>query len=59
MRRMSLAQAFEQVSRVIGIRAEAIPLPQPEAAVDVDKLDDLILVRQILAERRVHPGKVG
>ncbi len=59
MRRMSLAQAFDQVSRVIGIRAEAIPLPQPEAAVDVDKLDDLILVRQILAERRVHPGKTS
>lgn len=59
MRRMSLNQAFDQVSRVIGIRAEAIPLPQPEAAVDVDKLDDLILVRQILAERRIRPGKTG
>ncbi len=59
MRRMSLTQAFDQVSRVIGIRAEAIPLPQPEAAVDVDKLDDLILVRQILAERRIRPGKTG
>ena len=52
MRRMTLAQAFEQVSRVLGIRVEAIPLPQPEAAVDVDKHDDLILVRRILAERR-------
>jgi len=52
MRRMSLAQAFEQVSRVLGIRAEAIPLAVAEAAVDVDKLDDLILVRKILAERR-------
>ncbi len=59
MRRLSLDQAFDQVSRVIGIRAEAIPLPQPEAAVDVDKLDDLILVRQILAERRIRPGKTG
>lgn len=52
MRRMTLAQAFEQVSRVLGLRAEAIALPQAEAAVDVDKLDDLILVRKILAERR-------
>lgn len=52
MRRLTLAQAFEQVSRVLGLRAEAIPLPQAEAAVDVDKLDDLILVRKILAERR-------
>jgi GTP:adenosylcobinamide-phosphate guanylyltransferase len=56
MRRLSLPQAFEQVSRVIGIRAEAIPLPQAEAAVDVDKLDDLILVRRILAERRGRTG---
>jgi 2-C-methyl-D-erythritol 4-phosphate cytidylyltransferase len=52
MRRLTLEMAFEQVSRVIGIRAEAIALPQAEAAVDVDKLDDLILVRRILAERR-------
>mgnify|MGYP000994548613 CR=1 FL=1 len=52
MRRLTLPQAFVQVSRVLGIRAEAIPLPQAEAAVDVDKLDDLILVRKILAERR-------
>ncbi|MBY0400014.1 MobA-like NTP transferase domain containing protein, partial [Myxococcota bacterium] len=52
MRRLTLREAFEQVSRVLGIKAEAIPLPQAEAAVDVDKQDDLILVRRILAERR-------
>lgn len=51
-RRLTLEEAFVQVSRVLGIRVEAIPLPQPEAAVDVDKLDDLVLVRKILAERR-------
>jgi len=52
MRRLTLEQAFVQVSRVLGLRAEAIPLPIAEAAVDVDKLDDLVLVRRILAERR-------
>lgn len=52
MRRMTLDQAFEQVSTVLGIRARAIALPQAEAAVDVDKLDDLILVRKILAEAK-------
>ena len=51
MRRLTLDQAFEQVSRVLGLRAEAVPMPQAEAAVDVDKLDDLVLVRRILAER--------
>lgn len=52
LRRLTLAQAFEQVSRVLGLRAEAIPLSQAEAAVDVDKRDDLVLVRRLLAERR-------
>ena len=53
LRRLTLEEAFVQVSRVIGIRVEAIALPQPEAAVDVDKLDDLVLVRKILAERSI------
>ena len=52
MRRLTLAEGFVRVSQVLGIRVEAIPLPQAEAAVDVDKLDDLLLVRKILAERR-------
>ena len=56
MRRLTLEEAFVQVSRVLGIRVEAIPLPQAEAAVDVDKLDDLVLVRKILAERRIAAG---
>ena len=52
MRRLTLEEAFVRVSRVLGIRVEAIPLPQAEAAVDVDKLDDLVLVRKILAVRK-------
>lgn len=52
MRRLSLEEGFAQVSRVLGIRVEAIALEQAEAAVDVDKLDDLLLVRRILAERQ-------
>ena len=32
-------------------RIAAIPLGRAEAAVDVDKIEDLILVRRILAER--------
>ena len=59
LRRWTLEQAFVQVSRVIGIGARAIPLPIAEAAVDVDKLDDLVLVRQILAARRASEQAVG
>lgn len=59
LRRWTLEQAFSQVSRVIGIEARAIALQEPEAAVDVDKLDDLLLVREILAERRAARGGAG
>ena len=51
LRRLDLATAMERVSRTVGIRIEAIPLPIAEAAVDVDKLEDLELVRQILDAR--------
>lgn len=59
LRRLSLQQAFERISRVLGLRAAAIALPQAEAAVDVDKLDDLVLVRRLLAERRHRPVEPG
>lgn len=51
-RRLDLESAFQRVSRVLGIQVRAIELTQAEAAVDVDKLADLLLVREILAERR-------
>src|SRR5690606_16900263 len=56
LRRLTLEQAFEKVSRTLGLRAEAIALPQAEAAVDVDKQADLVLVRRLLAERRRPAG---
>jgi GTP:adenosylcobinamide-phosphate guanylyltransferase len=51
-RRLSLDEAMQRASRVVGARVEAVRLPIAEAAVDVDKLDDLELVRTILAQRR-------
>jgi 2-C-methyl-D-erythritol 4-phosphate cytidylyltransferase len=48
-RRLTLEEAFAEVSRTLGARAVPIVLPQAEAAVDVDKLEDLELVRRILA----------
>lgn len=50
-RRLSLDTAMRRASRVLGVAVEAIPLPIAEAAVDVDKLEDLELVRTILAAR--------
>lgn len=51
LRRMDLAEAMTRASEVIGIRITAIPLRNAEAAVDVDKIEDLLLVRRILSER--------
>lgn len=50
-RRLDVDAAMERASRVVGARIAAVPLPMAEAAVDVDKLEDLVLVREILAGR--------
>jgi GTP:adenosylcobinamide-phosphate guanylyltransferase len=50
--RLDLEAAFAELSRVAGVRALPVVLPQPEAAVDVDKLSDLAQVERILAGRR-------
>src|SRR5690606_38936746 len=49
--RLDLAAAFERLSTVTGARVAPVLLPQPEAAVDVDKPEDLALVEKILASR--------
>jgi GTP:adenosylcobinamide-phosphate guanylyltransferase len=46
--RLSLPQALQRVSDKIRIRADAVILPFPEAAVDVDTPHDLDIVRQFL-----------
>lgn len=51
-RRLDLDAALLRASDVIGARVRAIRLNIAEAAVDVDKIEDLELVRKILAERR-------
>lgn len=47
--RLSLDEAMRHVATVIGCRVHAVPLPFAEAAIDVDKVDDLELVERILA----------
>ncbi len=51
-RRLDLDQAMIRASQVVGARVDAIALDIAEAAVDVDKIEDLELVRAILADRR-------
>lgn len=49
--RLSLQQATDEASRVVGVRVEAVVLDTVEAAIDVDKLADLELVERIVAGR--------
>lgn len=51
LRRLDLAEGMARASRTIGAQIKAVPLSIAEAAVDVDKIEDLELVRRILAER--------
>jgi hypothetical protein len=53
-RRFDLDNALEQISRVIGARVEAVRMPFPEAAIDVDRAADLALATRILAEREAE-----
>ncbi|MBI4256337.1 MAG: nucleotidyltransferase family protein [Candidatus Rokubacteria bacterium] len=48
--RMTLDEGLARVSGRMGLRVAAVTLPFPEAAVDVDTLDDLRLVRAIVGD---------
>jgi hypothetical protein len=54
LKRPSLEDGLERISHRIGIRAGAVLLPFPEAAVDVDTLSDLRLVESIVARELKH-----
>lgn len=49
LRRLTLAGAMARASSVIGVKVSAVEMPFAEAAVDVDKLADYELVKEILA----------
>jgi GTP:adenosylcobinamide-phosphate guanylyltransferase len=51
-RTISLNGALAKAGRRAGLNVQAVALPFAEAAIDVDKLEDLQLVERILAERR-------
>ncbi len=52
LRRLTLEAAFETLSGRLGARTRAVVVPWPEAAVDVDTLDDRALVESVFDERR-------
>jgi GTP:adenosylcobinamide-phosphate guanylyltransferase len=49
--RLDLDAALARASGRIGARVQALPLPFPEAAIDVDREADRVLVESILASR--------
>ncbi len=51
--RLTLAGALRRASHRVGADVRAVVLRQADAAVDVDKEEDLALVEQILVDRRV------
>ncbi|WP_026987497.1 nucleotidyltransferase family protein [Fodinicurvata fenggangensis] len=55
-RRLTLKDAMQALSRIAGAQAGAVILPIAEAAIDVDKPEDLDLVKSILAERANEQG---
>jgi GTP:adenosylcobinamide-phosphate guanylyltransferase len=46
---LTLDRALQNISDKTGIRLQPVILPFPEAGIDVDKVDDLLLVESILA----------
>lgn len=49
--RLDLARAMAELSRIVGVRGDAVLMPQAEAPIDVDKPEDLVLAEKILAGR--------
>jgi len=48
LRRFTLDEAMARISARLGVRVAAVKMPMAEAAIDVDKADDLRLVEEIL-----------
>jgi GTP:adenosylcobinamide-phosphate guanylyltransferase len=51
LRRFTLDEAMARISARLGVRAAAVKMPMAEAAIDVDKAEDLELVERILGKQ--------
>src|SRR3546814_15937503 len=48
LRRLTLDEAMARISARLGVRVAAVTMPMAEAAIDVDKAEDLLLAGEIL-----------
>lgn len=53
LNRLSLDEAFHCLSRRLGVKIEAVLLPWPEAAIDVDSLEDWRFVNDFLQAQKL------
>jgi GTP:adenosylcobinamide-phosphate guanylyltransferase len=53
LRLLSIKQGMKLAGRRFGVNAWPVPMSQPEACIDADKPDDVVLIESILAERSV------
>jgi len=51
MRRWTLAEAVSRAAARCNVTASPIAMPWPEAAIDVDTLDDMVLAEAIIASK--------
>lgn len=49
LHRLTMEQAAQRVSRLLGVRGVVVVCPHPEVGIDVDKPSDLELARRVLA----------
>jgi hypothetical protein len=49
--RLSLDNALDSISQRLGLKAGAVFMPFPDAAVDVDSVNDWELVKKIVAKK--------
>ncbi|MFT5699940.1 MAG: GTP:adenosylcobinamide-phosphate guanylyltransferase [Desulforhopalus sp.] len=53
LRRLTLSEAVNRISKRLGCRVGIVVIPYPEAAIDVDSVEDLHLVQKIAEKNRV------
>lgn len=56
---MTSKRLFRAIAARTGVETRLVPLPQAEAAIDVDKPEDLILARRVFAERTAATPPAG
>jgi len=52
LKRITLEEVEARASEIIGCRFKLIPMPFPECGIDVDKVSDLTLVRELVQKSR-------